>query len=118
MPTKLIGVLGLCLVLPFFSCQSKKNNLFRKVVLAQYPYPGIYSMGFLTGDSPEEARIKTEKKLFNVFIPTTPNPTSGMLVMLPEKDLVILKVSIEDDMKLIISAGALGPEKNGATASR
>jgi uncharacterized membrane protein len=88
----------------------KKSSIFKKVVLIQYPRIGVFSLGFLTGMAKGEIQKKTNEKLYNIFIPTTPNPTSGMLVMYPESAIEKLDMTVEEGMKLIISGGAVTPK--------
>lgn len=75
------------------------------VVLVEYPRKGFYAIGFTTGSRIENACSKTGKNLINVFIPTSPNPTSGLVVLVPEEELIYLNISVEDAMKVIISGG-------------
>ena len=89
---------------------SDKRAVFEKVAMVQFPRPGCYAIGFLTGDTKGEIKGRLNKKTINVFVPTTPNPTSGFLVMLPEEDVQILDMSVGEGMKLIISGGAVVPE--------
>lgn len=90
---------------------SKQNKaLFQKVVLIEYPRKGIYAIGFLTNGAKGEIIDKTEPNLKNIFIPTTPNPTSGFLLMIPQDQIKELNMSVSDGMKLIISGGAVSPE--------
>lgn len=89
------------------SFSNKEKSAFRKVVLIEYPRPGIYSPGFLTGETPEEAIGKTGKRLVNVFVPTSPNPTTGYLVFVPLEDVIMLDMTIEDGFKLLLSAGVI-----------
>jgi len=96
-----------------FSNKEKKG--FRKVVLVEYPRPGIYSPGFLTGDTPSEIIDKTGKRLVNVFIPTAPNPATGYLVFVPVEDVTVLDMSIEDGFKLAISAGMIKVREEGGS---
>jgi len=91
-----------------FSPQGK--DAFRRVVLVEYPRKGIYAVGFITGTCTGEVQDKTAEELSSVFIPTTPNPTSGMLVLVPEQDITYLDMSIEEGLKLIVSAGIVGPK--------
>jgi uncharacterized membrane protein len=86
-----------------------KSVAFKSVVLVQYPRQGIYSIGFLTSENKGEVEEKTGKKLFNVYVPSVPNPTTGFFVLVPEAEFIILKMSIEDAMKLVISGGAVNP---------
>ena len=67
-------------------------------------------IGFLTGECKGEVQIKTAAKLMNVFVPTTPNPTSGMLILVPESDILYLDMTVEEGLKLIVSAGVVVPE--------
>ncbi len=87
----------------------QNSDAFQRVALLEYPRRGIYVLGFITGESKGEAQEKTNKKMINVFIPTTPNPTSGFYVLVPEEDLTVLDMSIEDAFKLIISGGLVSP---------
>lgn len=82
---------------------------FRRVVLLEYPRKGLYAIAFVTSESKGEIQGKTEKDMINVFLPTTPNPTSGLLIMVPEEDIIPLDMSIEEGMKLVISGGVLTP---------
>jgi uncharacterized membrane protein len=90
----------------------QKKAVFQKTVLVEYPRKGIYSLGFLTGDLQGEVKEKVERDLVNVFIPTTPNPTSGFLLLIPREDVIILDMPIGDGMKMIISGGAVIPPYN------
>lgn len=89
---------------------TSQKNAFKSAVLVEYPSKGIYVIGFITADAPEEINLKVQSPLKSVFIPTTPNPTSGMLVMIPEEKIQFLNLSIEAAVKLIISGGILLPE--------
>lgn len=86
------------------------KSAFRQVVLIEYPRPGVYSPGFLTGNSPPETCRKTGEKLLSIFIPMVPNPIGGFLVFVPEPRVIFLDMSIEDGFKLFISAGVIKPE--------
>jgi len=88
----------------------ERKTVFQRVVLFQYPRKGIYSIGFVTSDSEGEIQVKTEQKIVNVFLPTTPNPTSGFLLFIPEDDLIALDMSVEEGIKLVISGGAVAPD--------
>ena len=77
----------------------------KSVVILEYPRKGIWVVGFSTKDNKGEISKKTNEDLVNVFVPTTPNPTSGFLLMLPRKDLIYLDMSFEDASKFIVSAG-------------
>jgi len=87
---------------------SGDSERFRRVVLIEYPRKGIYSMAFVTGVSRGEVQDKTPEKMVNVFLPTTPNPTSGFYLLVPEKDTVPLQIPVDDAFKLIMSAGIVG----------
>ncbi|HBH11860.1 MAG TPA: DUF502 domain-containing protein [Clostridiales bacterium] len=99
---------GLKQIVEAFSLQGK--NVFNRVVLIEYPRKGLYVVGFLTGECKGEVQVKTDAKLMNVFVPTTPNPTSGMLILVPEKEIVYLDMTVEEGLKLIVSAGVVVPE--------
>jgi uncharacterized membrane protein len=89
----------------------QKNDAFKRVALLEYPRRGAYVLGFITGESKGEVQIKTDKKMINVFVPTTPNPTSGFYILIPEDDLIILNMTVEDAFKLIISGGIFSPHE-------
>jgi uncharacterized membrane protein len=86
---------------------------FQHVVLIEYPRRGLYQLGFVTGmiEGPlqDELAAKTGERVLNVFVPTTPNPMSGYLVMLPERDIKFLGISVQDGLKLVISGGIATP---------
>jgi uncharacterized membrane protein len=89
-----------------FSSQGKS---FRRVLLIEYPRKGIYTLCFQTGDAVAEVMEKTGKEVINVFVPTTPNPTSGFFIMVPEEDVQELDISIDDALKMIMSLGVIVP---------
>ncbi len=85
------------------------GGAFSHVVLLQYPRLGVYTLGFVTSSVRGEAQEKTGKELVCVFVPTTPNPTSGFLLFVPPAELVRLSMSVDDAFKMIISGGVLAP---------
>jgi len=87
----------------------RDHGAFRKVVLIEYPRKGIWSVAFVTGKSSGEVQRVTAENLVNVFVPTTPNPTSGFYILVPEDDLIVLKMTVEEAFKLIISGGMVTP---------
>ena len=92
---------------------SGSQKSFQKAVLVEYPRRGIYSIGFLTSTDNFllSKYIDTKEKLCNIFIPTSPNPTSGMFIIVPASDVKVLDIKIDDAIKLIISGGVILPEK-------
>jgi uncharacterized membrane protein len=88
---------------------SGSGKSFRQVVMVRYPHPGSWTLAFLTGDGLREANAKTGKDLVNVFVPTTPNPTSGFFLMVPRADMIELDMTVDAGIKLILSAGAVVP---------
>ena len=84
---------------------SKKDNNKKSVVLIEYPRKGVWAVGFATKENTGEMAEKTNKKLINVFVPTTPNPTSGFLLMFPIEDVIYLNMTFEEASKFIVSAG-------------
>ena len=84
---------------------TKKDNAEKSVVLLEYPRKGIWVVGFATKENKGIIKEKIKEDLVNVFVPTTPNPTSGFLLMLPKKDLIYLNVTFEQASKFIVSAG-------------
>lgn len=88
---------------------AQQSNAFREAVLIEYPRRGIWAVGFLTGTTKGEVQNLTEEECINVFLPTTPNPTSGFLLFVPKKDIVPLSMSVEDAIKMVISGGIVTP---------
>ena len=84
---------------------SKKDDNKKSVVLIEYPRKGVWAVGFATKENTGEMADKTNKKLINVFVPTTPNPTSGFLLMFPIEDVIYLNMTFEEASKFIVSAG-------------
>ena len=84
---------------------SKKDGERKSVVLVEYPRKDVWAVGFATKENRGEMSKKTNKKLINVFIPTTPNPTSGFLLMFPLEDVIYLNMTFEEASKFIVSAG-------------
>ena len=84
---------------------SKKDDNKKSVVLVEYPRKGVWAVGFATRENTTEMAKKTNQKLLNVFIPTTPNPTSGFLLMFPVDDVIYLNMTFEEASKFIVSAG-------------
>ena len=89
------------------SFASVDNNNQKKMVLIEYPRKGIYSLGFATSINSGEVTERVGEKMVNIFVPTTPNPTSGFLLVVPEKDVVYLDMSLEEASKFIMSAGSI-----------
>ena len=89
----------------------QKTRAFEKAALIEYPRRGIYAICFITGESKGEVQCKTNKNMINVFVPTTPNPTSGFYILIPENELIILNMSVEDAFKLIVSGGIVSPNE-------
>lgn len=88
---------------------TQNRNLFSKVVLVEFPRKGTWVIGFLTNKQQGEAQQHTAGEAWTVFVPTTPNPTSGFLVVVPRQDVVELEMAVGDGMKMIISGGAVVP---------
>ena len=91
--------------------QSFKDNKHKKksVVLVEYPRKGVWAVGFATKENEGEIKDKTNKDLVNIFVPTTPNPTSGFLLMFEKKDIIYLDMSFEEASKFVVSAGTTSP---------
>lgn len=89
---------------------NRNKDLFREVVYVEYPRRGIYSIGFVTNHSVPGVKTERNEDLRTVFIPTTPNPTSGYLLLIPESDCVPCPMTVEESMKMIISGGVVIPE--------
>lgn len=89
---------------------SQSSRAFRDVVLIPYPRDGSWALGFATGTTKGEVQAAIKDEVVNVFLPTTPNPTSGFLLFLPKKDVIYLDMTVEQGIKLIISGGVVTPE--------
>lgn len=90
-----------------FSAQ--KRAVFEKVVLIEYPRAGSYGIGFLTNKAQGEVQARTDEEVWTIFVPTTPNPTSGFLILVPREQITMLDMSVGDAMKLVISGGTVSP---------
>ncbi len=95
---------------------SSKREVFEKAVLFEYPRKGIYSIGFYTQDTRGVVQESLDVDVVSVFLPTTPNPTSGFLLFVPKNEIVDLDLSIEDALKLVISGGAVVPKRDGSAS--
>ena len=91
------------------SFRSQEGNK-KSVVLVEYPRKGSWAVGFATKENTGEIKLKTNQNLVNVFVPTTPNPTSGFLLMIPKEDLIYLDMTFEEASKFIVSAGTSIPK--------
>ena len=88
---------------------SDNGNSFKKVVLIEYPRKGLYSIAFVTGDTRGEVKERTFQNAMNLFVPTTPNPTSGFYIVIPESDVIHLNMTVEQAFTLIMSGGIITP---------
>jgi uncharacterized membrane protein len=88
---------------------STTGKSFRKVLLIEYPRNGLYTLAFQTGSSVGEVQDKTGDEVVTVFVPTTPNPTSGFILMVPVKDVIELEMNVEEALKMVISLGMVEP---------
>lgn len=87
----------------------KEHKDFRGVALVPFPHPGVYSVGFVTGRAAGEVQTKTKENVINVFIPTTPNPTTGFYIMVPVEKTIQLDMTVEEAFKLVMSGGIVVP---------
>ncbi|MGB0572124.1 MAG: DUF502 domain-containing protein [Alphaproteobacteria bacterium] len=92
------------------SVLKSQSDAFRQVVLFEYPRRGSWAIGFVTGSTKGEVQALTDDDVVNVFLPTTPNPTSGYLLFLPRRELILLSMTVEEGIKMIISGGIVTPE--------
>ena len=88
---------------------SSGGQSFRKVLLIEYPRKGLWTLAFQTGTEVGEAQLKTGEEVINVYVPTTPNPTSGFFLMVPRRDVVELEMNVDEGLKMIISMGVVVP---------
>ncbi len=91
-----------------------RRSQFNRVVMIQYPRKGIYALAFTTGAAQGVVQTMTEQRMINCFLPTTPNPTSGFYLLVPEEEVLDADISVEDAFKLVMSAGLVVPDGNGA----
>lgn len=97
---------------------SNKSTAFKQVVLLEYPRKGIWILGFVSTDTDGEVKAHLQTEMINVFIPTTPNPTSGFLIFVPKSDVIPLEMSVEDGIKFVISGGIVSPEEHKKQKSK
>ena len=90
------------------SVSGASNKAFKKAVLINYPRPGLWTIAFVTGDSIDGNGVS----YYHLFVPTTPNPTSGVMVIIPQDDVIDSNLTVEEALKTIISGGMLGPKVN------
>jgi uncharacterized membrane protein len=88
---------------------ANQSSAFREVVLLEYPRRGIWTLGFITGQTQGEVKDLTADDIVNVFVPTTPNPTSGFLLFVPRSDLHVLEMTVEEGIKVVVSGGIVTP---------
>jgi uncharacterized membrane protein len=100
----------------FETVLAQSSTSFRQVALVQFPHPGVWTIAFVTGEWQGEVSRKLGDEVIGLFVPTTPNPTSGYLVYAPRRSVIMLSMSVEEAMKLVISGGALQVPDRGAVA--
>ncbi|MBL4803555.1 MAG: DUF502 domain-containing protein [Alphaproteobacteria bacterium] len=93
----------------FETIMASQSQAFREAVMLEYPRRGVWSIGFVTGVTEGEVQRITSEETVNVFVPTTPNPTSGYLLFVPKKELTYLNMTVEEAVKLVVSAGIITP---------
>lgn len=93
----------------FETVLAQKSEAFRQVVLFEYPRRGSWAIGFITGKTEGEVQHLTSEDVVNVFLPTTPNPTSGYLLFIPRRELVVLSMTVEEGIKMVVSGGIVTP---------
>ncbi len=89
---------------------SSQRSSFRRVVLLEYPRKGVYALAFTTGPAQGPVQQVTPKNMINCFVPTTPNPTSGFYLLVPDDEVIDVALTVEDAFKLVMSAGLVSPE--------
>ena len=97
---------------------SDASQSFREVVLVEYPRRDLWMLAFVTGDTPNKFKAEVGEELINIYVPTTPNPTSGFYLMIPPKDVIRLNIPIEVGLKMILSAGVVNPLDDPVEAER
>lgn len=96
----------------------QRRAAFQRAVLIEWPRRGVYTVGFVTGESRGEAQAKTPERVFNVFVVSTPNPTTGFLVLVPEEQVIPLEMSVEDALKMVMSGGIVSPPLRAETLAQ
>jgi uncharacterized membrane protein len=96
---------------------SNSGKSFRKVVLVPYPHPKAWTLAFVTGEGTQEINGKTGQQIVYVFVPTTPNPTSGFFLMFPRADVIELDMSVDEGLKMLLSVGVVVPESRADAAA-
>ncbi len=86
-----------------------QKTMFQRVVLVEFPRPGTWAVGFVTSESSGEPQARTRAQVINVFVPTTPNPTSGFLILVPREQVIAMDMTVAEGMKMVISAGSVVP---------
>lgn len=94
------------LVETFFNADS---NAFSKVLMIQYPRPGLWTLAFQSNDATEEINTKSNADMVSIFVPTSPNPTSGFVLLVPKNDVIEMDMSVEDGLRMIMSLGVVQP---------
>jgi uncharacterized membrane protein len=94
---------------------SDTTRSFREVVMLEYPRKGVWTLAFVTGEGIRQAREQSGEDMISVYVPTTPNPTSGFFLMVPQGDVVKLDITVDDGLKLILSTGVLVPKSMALT---
>lgn len=102
----------------FDAVLAQSEGAFRDVVLIEYPRKGIWVIGFITSNTEGEVQRVTTDDMVNVFLPTTPNPTSGFLLFVPRKDCIVLDMTVEEGVKLVISGGIVSPPDKKAPSGK
>ena len=102
----------------FETVLAQKSNAFRDAVLVEYPRKGLWTIAFVTGETEGEIKDLSDFDSVNIYVPTTPNPTSGFLLFVPRKDLVALDMSVEEAIKMVISGGLVTPPKHPLSKSQ
>jgi uncharacterized membrane protein len=97
---------------------AQQSNAFREAVLVEYPRRGMWAIAFITGRTEGEVQNVTDEECVNIFLPTTPNPTSGFLLFVPKKDLVHLSMGVEEAIKMVISGGIVTPPDRRSAAEK
>ncbi|MBL4615776.1 MAG: DUF502 domain-containing protein [Magnetovibrio sp.] len=97
---------------------AQQSNAFREAVLVEYPRRGMWVIAFITGKTTGEVQSVTEDEVINLFIPTTPNPTSGFLIFVPKEDIVPLSMKVEEAIKMVISGGIVTPPDHRSIAEQ
>jgi len=97
---------------------NQESSAFKKVLMIQYPRPGLWTLAFQSNDAADEIKTKSGLDMVSIFVPTSPNPTSGFVLLVPKNDVIEMDMSVEDGLRMIMSLGVVQPDEPQITSSK